>query len=90
MQPWLLLSITAAGSCAVDLGWPETIELLTQQRTQAETCAGTLKSSGDTAAVATGRLTYGAAKAQADGIVAGFTVSLVQGGRPDDLPTSSG
>ena len=69
------------------LGWPETIELLAQQRTQAETCAGTLKSS-DKAAVATGRLTYGAAKSQSDGVIAGLTVALVQGGKPDGLPTA--
>lgn len=68
------------------LGWPETIELLAQERTQAEACAGTLKSSTDTAAVATGRLTYGAAKSQSDGVIAGLTVALVQGGEPDALP----
>jgi hypothetical protein len=60
-------------------GWPETIQLLAQQRTQAEACVQTLKQGGDKAAVATGRLTYGAAKAQADGVIAGLTVALVQG-----------
>jgi hypothetical protein len=68
------------------LGWPETIELLAQERTQAETCVETLKSSGDKAAVATGRLTYGTAKSQADGVIAGLTIALVQGGQPDGLP----
>jgi hypothetical protein len=47
----------------------------------------TLKSSSDKAAVGTGRLTYGAAKSQADGVIAGLTVALVQGGKPDALPT---
>ena len=69
------------------LGWPETIELLAQERTQAETCAETLKSSSDKAAIATGRLTYGAAKAQADGVIAGLMVALVGSGQPDALPT---
>ena len=69
------------------LGWPETIDLLAQERTQAETCVETLKSSSDKAAVGTGRLTYGAAKSQADGVIAGLTVALVQGGEPDALPT---
>jgi hypothetical protein len=69
-------------------GWPETIELLAQQRTQAETCVETLKSSSDNAAVATGRLTYGAAKSQSDGVIAGLTLALVDGGKPDALPTA--
>jgi hypothetical protein len=63
-----------------------TIELLAQERTQAETCVATLKSSSDKAAAATGRLTYGAAKSQAEGVIAGLTVALVQGGQPDALP----
>jgi hypothetical protein len=66
------------------------IELLAQERTQAETCVETLKSSTDKAEVATGRLTYGAAKAQADGVIAGLTVALVQGGKPDALPMVMG
>jgi hypothetical protein len=68
------------------LNWPETIELLAQERTQAETCVEALKSSRDKAAVATGRLTYGTAKSQADGVIAGLTVALVEGGKPDALP----
>ena len=70
------------------LGWPEMIDLLTQQRSQAEVCAQTLKSSSDKAALATGRLTYGTAKSQSDGVIAGLTVALVQGGEPDALPTA--
>ena len=81
-----MFAITPAAAQAT-LDWPETIQLLAQQRTQAETCVATLKSSGDKAAVATGRLTYGAAKSQADGVIAGLTVALVQGGQPDVLPT---
>jgi hypothetical protein len=76
----------APAAAQTNLGWPETIELLAQQRTQAETCVETLKSSSDKAAVATGRLTYGAAKSQSDGVIAGLTVALVEGGKPDALP----
>jgi hypothetical protein len=54
------------------------IDLLAQQRTQAETCAATLKSSSDKGAVATARLTYGAAKSRTDGVIAGLIVALVQ------------
>ena len=60
--------------------------MLAQERSQAETCAELLKSSGDKAAITAGRITYGAAKAKADGAIAGFTVALVEGGEPEDLP----
>jgi hypothetical protein len=81
--------LAAAGTVAADttsLGWPQTIELLTQERSQAETCVELLKSTGDRAAIATGRVTYGAAKAQADGVVAGLTTTLIEGGKPESLP----
>jgi hypothetical protein len=74
-------------AAAQTTGWPETIQLLAQERSQAETCVETLKSSGDKAAIATGRNTYGAAKAQADGAIAGLTIALVEGGKPETLPT---
>jgi hypothetical protein len=82
----LTLSAVTPTLGQTSLGWPQTIELLVQERTQAETCVATLKSSSDKAAVATGRLTYGAAKSEADGVIAGLTVALVQGGQPDALP----
>jgi hypothetical protein len=80
----VFLLTPALAQTSVD--WPETIDLLAQQRTQAETCVATLKSSSDKAAIATGRLTYGAAKSQSDGVIAGLTVALVQGGQPNALP----
>jgi hypothetical protein len=83
----LLAMLTPAGA-QTSPGWPETIELLAQQRSQAEACVQTLKSSSDKAAVATNRLTYDAAKSQSDGVIAGLTVALVQGGEPDALPTA--
>ncbi len=81
-----LAVLAPAAAATTGVGWPETIELLTQERSQAETCVDVLKSSGDKSAIATGRLTYGAAKAQADGVIAGLTIALVQGGKPDTLP----
>jgi len=80
----VFLLAPALAQTSVD--WPGTIDLLAQQRTQAETCVATLKSSSDKAAIATGRLTYGAAKSQSDGVIAGLTVALVQGGQPNALP----
>ena len=39
LAAWLLLSSGGPVAAQTSLGWPETIELLAQQRTQAETCA---------------------------------------------------
>jgi hypothetical protein len=81
-----MVFLLAPALAQTSVDWPETIDLLAQQRTQAETCVATLKSSSDEAAIATGRLTYGAAKSQSDGVIAGLTVALVQGGQPNALP----
>ncbi|MGA8714525.1 MAG: hypothetical protein WB647_16115 [Roseiarcus sp.] len=83
----LLFAVTPAGA-QTSLDWPDMIELLAQQRSQAEACVQTLESSSDKAALATGRLTYGVAKSQSDGVIAGLTVALVQGGEPAALPTA--
>ena len=47
-----------------------------------------LKSNGDKAAVASAQLTYGMAEGEMDGIIAGLTTALVQGGDPNSLPTA--
>src|SRR5271166_4480693 len=83
---FFLCSVAAASEQTANMGWPETIERLTQERTQAQTCVTLLKPSGDTKAIATGRITYGAAKAEADGVIAGLTTTLVEGGKPESLP----
>ena len=69
------------------LGWPEVIALLTKARTQATTCVEVLKSSGDKTALASARLSYGMAEGEMDGVIAGLTTVLVEGGDPDRLPT---
>lgn len=69
------------------LGWPEVTGLLAKARTQATTCVEVLKSSGDKAALASARLTYGMAKGEMDGVIAGLTTALVEGGNPNNLPT---
>ena len=70
------------------LGWPEVIALLTKARTQATTCVQVLKSNGDKAALARAQLTYGMAEGEMDGVIAGLTTALVQGGNPSSLPTA--
>jgi hypothetical protein len=81
--------IFPASICAAQatLGWPEVIALLTKARTQATTCVEVLKSSGDKAALASARETYGMAEAEMDGVIAGLTTVLVEGGNPSRLPT---
>jgi len=81
--------ISPATLCAAPatLGWPEVIDFLTKARTQATTCVEVLKSSGDKPALASARLTYGMAEGEMDGVIAGLTTALVEGGDPDQLPT---
>jgi hypothetical protein len=68
------------------VGWPETIDRLNEERSQAEACVGLLKDSGDAAAIRKGRIVYGTAKAASDGVIAGFAVGLVEGYKPEKLP----
>ena len=70
------------------LGWPEVIGLLAKAKTQATTCVQVLKSNGDKAARASAQLTYGMAEGEMDGIIAGLTTALAQGGDPSSLPTA--
>ena len=86
VAPLLLPVVAAPAAADAGIGWPDAIELLTQERSQAESCVELLKSGGDNAAIATGRITYGEAKAQADGVIAGLTTALIEGGKPDSLP----
>jgi hypothetical protein len=47
-----------------------------------------LKSNGDKASVARAHLTYGVAEGEMDGVIAGLTIALVEGGDPSSLPTA--
>ena len=86
----VLASIVPAvpGLAQAPLGWPEVISLLAKARTQATTCVQVLKSNGDKTAVVTAQLTYGMAEGEMDGVIAGLTTALVQGGDPSSLPTA--
>lgn len=68
------------------VGWPETVDRLNEQRSQAEACLELLKDSGDAVAIRKGRMAYGAGKSASDGVIAGFTVELVEGYKPEKLP----
>jgi hypothetical protein len=82
------LAALAAGAVRAQpaVGWPETVDRLNEQRSQAQACLELLKDSGDAAAIHKGRIVYGAAKSAADGVIAGFTVGLVEGYKPEKLP----
>jgi hypothetical protein len=81
--------IVPATLCAAEatLGWPEVIDRLTQERTQAETCVGIIKSSKNTGAIAAAKATYETTKPKIDGAIAGLIAALVEGGKPEALPT---
>jgi hypothetical protein len=93
MNASLFLSAALALSClfssaapAATVGWPDTIDLLIHEQSQAQSCLDLLKGSGDKSAIARARIVYGAAKAGSDGAIAGFSVALVEGYKPEDLP----
>ena len=67
------------------LGWPEVIALLTKAKTQATTCVQVLKANGDKASITRAQFTYGLAQGEMDGLIAGLTTALVQGGDPSSL-----
>jgi hypothetical protein len=69
------------------LGWPEVIGRLTQERAQAETCVGMIKSTKKADAIAAAKATYEMAKPRIDGAIAGLIAALVEGGKPEAFPT---
>jgi hypothetical protein len=78
-----------AGVCAgqtAGLGWPEVIAALTAERSNAETCVGLLKSRADAATLDKAKATYGTARADMDGVIAGLETVLGEGRKPDNLP----
>jgi hypothetical protein len=79
-----MLFLLAPALAQTSLDWPDMIDLLAQQHSQAEACVQTLRSSSEKAI----QLTYKTAKSQSDGVIAGLTVALAQGGNPDALPTA--
>ena len=70
----LLIALAVMAPAQPTVGWPETVDKLNEQRSQAEACLELLRDSGDQAAIRNGRIAYGAAKSASDGVIAGFTV----------------
>jgi hypothetical protein len=63
-------------------GWAEVIESLATEKSQAEACVGLLKSRADAATLDKAKASYGEAKAQIDGAIAGLLVLLDESGQP--------
>ena len=83
----LLFPVALCEAETAAMGWPEVIARVTQERQQAEICVGMIKSSKNTDALADAKATYEAAKPRVDGLIAGLTAALVEGGKPEALPT---
>jgi hypothetical protein len=81
-----LLLALPTGVGAQTINWQEAIARLATERTRAETCVGLLKKHGDQTAIDRGARTYGEAKAEMDGVIAGLIVALAQGDEPASLP----
>jgi len=83
---WLIACAVMSVHAQPTIGWPETVDKLNEQRSQAEACLELLKDSADANAIHKGRIAYGVAKSASDGVIAGFTVGLVEGYKPEKLP----
>jgi hypothetical protein len=84
-----LIAVFSAASVAAQatFGWPDTVRLLTREKTKAKACAALLKSAADQPTIQQGGIDYEAARAASDGVIAGFTTALVEGGKPQDFKT---
>src|SRR5207247_9295855 len=81
----LLLLVSHGYSRAAGIGWPEAVARLARERSKAETCVALLKGHGNAAQISNGQLTYGTAKQENDGVIAGLLVALADGGAPESL-----
>jgi hypothetical protein len=81
-----LVSGAPAISRAPDIGWPEAVGRLAGERSKATTCAASFKQYADAQQMPQGQLTYGAAKAGYDAVIAGLETALGEGESPEGLP----
>src|SRR5207247_408483 len=68
----LLLLVSHGYSRAAGIGWAEAVARLARERSKAETCVALLKGHGNAAQISNGQLTYGTAKQENDGVIAGL------------------
>ena len=84
---FMLAALSGGISRAADIGWPEAVSRLAEQRSKAETCVAVLKGHGDTAQIERGRPDYTMAKGNFDAVIAGLITVLAEGGAPQTLPS---
>jgi hypothetical protein len=82
----LVWAVPTLGQTA-GIGWPEAVSRLAEERSKAELCVTSLKKYGNEGQKAQGRLAYGAAKANFDGVIAGLITALGESGNPESLPS---
>jgi hypothetical protein len=83
----VILGASAGVGRGGGISWAEAVQRLAGERSNAQVCVATLKGRGSQEQIARGRLTYGAAKADFDGVIAGLITALDEGGNPASLPT---
>jgi len=81
---WLMCAAPVLGQTAA-INWPDAVSRLAEERTKAEVCVTSLKKYGNEGQKAQGRLAYGVAKANFDGVIAGLITALGEGGNPESL-----
>jgi len=88
--PWPAVALAiigaASGTMAAGIGWPEAVDRLVEERSNAVACAGSFKQYASGAQLTRGQNAYGAAKASFDGVIAGLETALGEGGEPQRLP----
>jgi hypothetical protein len=87
---WLaptFLGVVVVGTAlhAQDINWQEAVARLARERAQVEICASVLKKHGNPSAIERGSVSYGEAKAEYDGIIAGLIVALARKEQPASL-----
>jgi hypothetical protein len=92
MHIWRLLVIVLTWalpgiSQAAAIGWPEAVSQLAEERSKAERCVGSFRAYGNKEQIARGRLAYGTAQADFDGVIAGLITALAEGETPESLPS---
>jgi hypothetical protein len=80
----LLIVLVRIGH-ASDIGWPEAVARLTEERSKAEICVASLKGHGNADQVSQGHVAYDSAKAHFDGVIAGLILALSGAGDPHSL-----
>jgi hypothetical protein len=88
LAPLALLVLSGSAlSQPATIAWPEAVAQLAGERAKAETCVALIKKYGNEGQIVRGQLTYTAAKADSDAVIAGLITTLSAGQAPASLPS---